>query len=202
VLSIQKHILLLSNYHFSEFSSYLRNIKAELPFKLINEIKNFGWEQPDSDKLCKRIYKQSDEKTKKKFLQLTHHTLKLSSFLSRNYPSYLKHNLSIIEELINSGNSSRANEIAEYLLDITEKVEDFTTNIATLKFMAMQGVITESKDQLKFHKLIAHNLENEKKLNDVYMYLRENLNYKKKEKNQDSYQLFLPIERYLSFVPP
>ena len=181
MLSIQKHILLLNDFHFQEFSSHLRAVKAELSYKLINEIRNFGWEQPDTDKLCNRIYGTHDEKTKKKFLQLTHHTFKLSSFLSRNYPSYLKHNLLAIEERINKGDSQRANLLAEFLCDIAGKIEDFTTHINAIKFLSQQGFITESKDQDKHHKLIAELIENEKCLNEVYLLLRENLHFKRKE---------------------
>lgn len=181
MLSIQKHILLLNDFHFQDFCAHLRTVKAELSHKLVNEIRNFGWEQPESDKLCERVYGDSDEKTKKKFLQLTHHTLKLSSYLSRNYPSYLKHNLLLIEERTNIGDSTRANLIAEYLCDIAEKIEDFTTHINALKFLSQQGFIIESKDQVKFHKKIAELIENEKALNETYLLLRENLHFKRKE---------------------
>ena len=181
MLSIQKHILLLNDFHFQEFSSHLRAVKAELSHRLINEIRNFGWEQPDTDKLCTRIYGACDEKTKRKFLQLTHHTFKLSSFLSRNYPSYLKHNLITIEERVNIGDSQRANMIADFLCDIAGKIEDFTTHINALKFLSQQGFITETKDQVKYHKLIGELIENERSLNEVYLLLRENLHFKRKE---------------------
>lgn len=181
MLSIQKHILLLNDFHFTEFSTHLRSVKAELSFKLINEIRNFGWEQPDTDKLCSRIYGDHKDKTKKKFLQLTHHTLKLSSYLSRNYPSYLKHNLLLIEEKINQGDREKANTIAEYLADVAEKIEDFTTNINALKFLSQQSFITESKEEVKYHKRIAELIDNERCLNEVYLLLRENLHFKRKE---------------------
>jgi hypothetical protein len=185
MLSIQKHILLLNDFHFAEFCTHLRNVKAELSHKLINEIRNFGWEQPESDKLCARVYGSADEKTKKKFLQLTHHTLKLSSYLSRNYPAYLKHNLSLIEERINIGDGQRANLIAEYLCDIAEKIEDFTTHISALKFLSQQGFIIESKDQVKYHRKIGELIENERALNETYLLLREALHFKRKENLQD-----------------
>ena len=181
MLSIQKHILLLNTFHFNEFSSHLKLTKAELSYRLVNEIRDFGWEQPDSDKLCERIYGDSTEKSKKKFLQLTHHTLKLSSFLSRNYPSYLKHNLSLIEENINKGHIKKANLVADYLLDISEKVEDNTTCINVLKFMSQQAFLIEEKDSVKCHKQIAELVEREKQLNDLYCYIREHLHYKRKE---------------------
>ncbi len=187
MLSIQKHVLLLSPFHFAEFSSHLKETKAELSYRLINEIRDLGWNQPDSDELCERIYGSSDEKSKKKFLQLTHHTLKLSSFLSRNYPSYLKHNLALIEEKINSGKLKDADTIAEYLLDISEKIEDFTTNINVLKFQSQQAFLVEEKDSVKYHKRIAELIEFERQLNELYGYIRENLHFKRKDITPASY---------------
>ncbi len=181
MLSIQKHILLLNTFHFNEFSVHLKETKAELSYRLVNEIHDFAWEQPDSDKLCERIYGNSDEKSKKKFLQLTHHTLKLSSFLSRNFPSYLKHNLALIEEKINTGDVKKANLIAEYLLDISEKIEDYTTHINVLKFMSQQAFLVEEKDSVKYHKRIGELIEYEKQLNELYCYIRENLHFKRKD---------------------
>jgi len=82
------------------------------------------------------------KKTKKKFLQLTHHTFKLSGFLSRNYTNYLKHNLQVIEELLSKGEKQKANDIAEWLSDVAEKIEDYTTLIEVTKFFAQQCFIT------------------------------------------------------------
>ena len=98
MISIQKQIHLLTDFHYKEFSDYLLNTNAELPYKLIATIRHSKTIH-ESDELCKLTYGDSDEKTKKKFLQLTHHTFKLSGFLSRNYPSYLNHNLQKILEL-------------------------------------------------------------------------------------------------------
>ena len=77
-------------------------VNAELPYKLITTIRQAKTPH-ESDELCKLTYGDSEEKTKKKFLQLTHHTFKLSVFLSRNYPNYLKHNLQQIEILLSKG---------------------------------------------------------------------------------------------------
>ncbi len=181
MLSIQKQILLLSEFHFNEFANYLKTSKAELPFKLIHEIRNFGWEQPESEVLSKRIYGQSGASVKGKFLQLVHHTFKLSGFLSRNYPAYLKHNLNLIEEYTNKGDRKKANLLAEYLLDIAEKIEDFTTQINVLKFQGQQAFITEFKSPVKFHEKIEKLIHAELRLNTLYKYIRENLHFKNKD---------------------
>ena len=180
MISIQKQILLLSEFHFKEFSDYLLNTNADLPYKLVTTIR-YAKTPHESDELCKQTYGDSQEKTKKKFLQLTHHTFKLSGFLSRNYPNYLKHNLQTIEELLSKGEKQKANDIAEWLSDVAEKIEDYTTLIEVTKFFAQQCFITESKDANKYHKKVKEYIELEQIKNSIYLYLRENLFFKGKE---------------------
>jgi hypothetical protein len=180
MISIQKQILLLSEFHFKEFSDYLLNTNADLPYKLVTTIR-YAKTPHESDELCKQTYGDSQEKTKKKFLQLTHHTFKLSGFLSRNYPNYLKHNLQTIEELLSKGEKQKANVIAEWLSDVAEKIEDYTTLIEVTKFFAQQCFITESKDANKYHKKVKEYIELEQIKNSIYLYLRENLFFKGKE---------------------
>lgn len=180
MLSIQKHILLLSDFHYREFSEYLMNTNANLSYQLVSVIRKQKT-QPDSDTLCALVYGDAQEKTRKKFLQLTHHTFKLTSYLSRNYPNYLKHNLQIIEEELSKGNKQKANNIADWLCDIAEKIEDFTTLIDVYKFLAQQAFISESKDTAKFHQKINEYLQLEEIKNNIYCYLRENLFFKGKE---------------------
>ncbi len=180
MISIQKQILLLSDFHFKEFLDYLSNTNAELPHKLISTIRH-SKKHHESDELCALIYGNSDDKTKRKFLQLTHHTFKLSGFLSRNYPNYLKHNLQIIEEHLSKGEKQKANDVAEWLSDVAEKIEDYTALIEVTKFFAQQCFITESKDANKYHKKIDQYIEYERVKNSIYLYLRENLFFKGKE---------------------
>jgi len=180
MISIQKQVLLLSDFHYKEFADYLLDTNSELPYKLVSTIKKLKV-QPDSDVLCKLIYGDAEEKTRKKFLQLTHHTFKLSAFLSRNYPNYLKHNLQLIEELLSKGEKKKANDLAEWLTDVAEKIEDYTTLVEVNKFLAQQAFIIESKDSGKYHKKVDEYLELEKIKNSIYTYLREHLFFKGKE---------------------
>lgn len=181
MLLIQKLILLLSDFHFNQFLEFLKNEKAVLPAKLIKEIRNYGWNQPESDVLCEKVYGDKENKTKKKFLQLTHHTLKLSYYLSRNYPSYLKQNLLLIEEHINRGEKTRADQIAECLNDISEKLEDFTTRIEVLKFLSQRAFISESREAGKLHQTINVLINAELNQNEIYGILREKFHFKGKE---------------------
>ncbi len=180
MIGIQKQILLLNDFHFNEFAGYLIETNAELPHTLITTIKKLKV-QPESDGLCTLIYGNCEEKTRKKFLQLTHHTFKLSAFLSRNYPNYLKHNLQLIEEYLSKGHKQKANEIAEWLVDVGEKIEDYTTLAEVNKFLAQQAFIAESKESYKYHQQVEECLQFERIKNLIYSYLRENLFFKGKE---------------------
>ncbi|MFI5149076.1 MAG: hypothetical protein ACHQRM_05035 [Bacteroidia bacterium] len=181
MLSIQKVILLSSDFHYVEFRSHLIEIKAELPLKLVEAIREKMDAPQESDELCEAVYGSKDEKSKKKFFQLVHHTFRLTSYLSRNYPSYLTHNIARLEALINKGELKKANELGNILIDVAEKIEDYHSACAVLKFLAQQAYILEDKTSaVKHHKRIAEIMEYETTLNDLYLYIRQNLNFKGK----------------------
>jgi hypothetical protein len=186
MLSIQKVIHLCSDFHFLEFRNHLVEIKADLPLKLIEAIREDKEGLEESDKLCHTVYGSNDEKSKKKFFQLVHHTFRLTSYLSRNYPSYLTHNITKLEGLINKGELKKANALADILFDISEKIEDFHSATAVLKFLAQQAYILEDKTSaVKHHKRISEILEHENTLNDLYLFIRQNLNFKGKSLMSD-----------------
>jgi hypothetical protein len=186
MLGIQKVILLLDDFHFDEFKNHLKATNAELPYKLVMQIRSDKWKQKESDDLCKAVYGSKDEKSKKKFFQLVHYTFRLTSYLSRNHPSYLTGNISKIEQLINKGELEDANQLGEILLDIAEKIEDFPTAIAVLKCFAQQSFILENKNvSIKHHQRISELLKNEHIINQMYLYMRQNLNFKGKSALSD-----------------
>lgn len=181
MLSIQKVVVLLDEFHLGEFRKYLEANKAELPLRLVDAAKKIGGEDNDSDLLCKAIYKKSGTAEKKKFFQLAHHTFKLTGYLSRNYPSYLLHNVSTIERYANQGKIKEANQLAEILLDVAEKIEDFATSRATLQYFAQHSYMREKKTEaIRFLERNAWVIESEKALNEIYLYLRSHLHFKDK----------------------
>jgi hypothetical protein len=195
MLSIQKVIVLLDEFHLAEFRKYLESVNAELPLKLVDAARKIGWEEDDSDALCIAIYEKAGTGEKKKFFQLAHHTFKLSGHLSRNFPSYLFHNISQIEKLVNSGNLKKAYHIAEVLLDIAEKIEDFSTARSVLQFFAQHAYIKEKKTEaVRFLERNARIIDSEKSLNEIYYYLRSNLHFKDKSSQDPS-----ETEKHLSF---
>lgn len=195
MLSIQKVVVLLDEFHLAEFRKYLEANKAELPLKLVDAARKIGWEDQDSDLLCKAIYRKSGTPEKKKFFQLAHHTFKLTSHLSRNYPSYLLHNVSTVERLVNQGKIREAARLAEVLLDVAEKIEDFATARAILQFFAQHTYMREKKTEaIRFLERNAWVIESEKALNDIYLYLRTNLHFKDKSAPGPE-----EIDRHLSY---
>jgi hypothetical protein len=176
-LTIQKVVKLMSPFHKEEFMQYLREIKASIPLRLVESINDSLIDPISSDDLCALVYQRNDIQTRKSFNQLASHTFRLTAFLSRNYPSYLLHNISKIEELINLGKLREANILAEILLDIAEKIEDLTTQALVLRFLCQQAHIQKSHAEvLRYSNRITEVLECESKAHQIYHYLRKNFN--------------------------
>jgi hypothetical protein len=176
-LTIQKVVKLMSPFHKEEFMQYLREIKASIPLRLVESINDSLIDPISSDDLCALVYQRNDIQTRKSFNQLASHTFRLTAFLSRNYPSYLLHNISKIEELINSAKVREANILAEILLDIAEKIEDLTTQALVLRFLCQQAHIQKSHAEvLRYSNRITEVLDCEAKAHQIYLYLRKNFN--------------------------
>src|ERR1043165_184776 len=143
ILTIQKFIFLLNDFHFGKFRQYLLESKAVLPCKLIDEIKKHLPRFDSIDELCKKIYGKNNAKTRGAFNQLSSHTLRLSYYLAQNYPSYLLHNIPEIEILINDGQHEKAEFLACTVFSVAERVEDFQCQILALKFLAQQSYLVK-----------------------------------------------------------
>lgn len=206
MLNIQKVVALLDESHVQEFRTYLEKNNAELPLKLVDAVQSYGLNEADSDELCALIYGKCTAQEKRKFFQLAHHTFKLTGFLSRNYPSYLQHNVGRIEHLVNSGRLKEANYLAEILLDIAEKIEDFSTSRSVLQFLAQQSNVRERKtESVRYLETNARVIDAEKALNDIYLYLRSYLHFKDKtsgdiETAEKHLSYFKSFQQHASFA--
>jgi hypothetical protein len=198
-LTIQKLVKLLDEYHLNKFKTHLEESNANLPLKLINYISKNILHDYDNDKLCYLIYGIVDKKTKQSFSQLASYTFKLSSYLSRNFPSYLYHNINRLQIFINDGYLKEANSIAEMLLDISEKIEDFAMQAATYKFLAHQALLYKDyHGNIRYHRLTDEVLSYEKTQNFIYLYLRTNfiINIKDDSKLQELDKHISEFEHY------
>jgi hypothetical protein len=176
-LTIQKVVKLMSPFHKEEFMQYLRDIKASIPLRLVESINDSLTDPISSDDLCALVYQRNDIQTRKSFNQLASHTFRLTAFLSRNYPSYLLHNISKIEELINLGKLREANILAEILLDIAEKIEDLTTQ--TLVLTVFKSTSAYSKIEAEVFATATELPKSSiamQKLHQIYLYLSKNFN--------------------------
>jgi len=181
-LTIQKLIKLLDDFHKEELCNYLSEIKAIIPLKLVESIDSSLNETISSDDLCKKVYGNNDIQTRKSFNQLASHTFRLASYLSRNYPNYLLHNVSRIERLINEGKLNEANILADILLDVAERIYDYTTQIQTLKFQAQQAQMYKSHSEtVRIYTRIQEIQSYEQIINELYLYIRKNFNISVKD---------------------
>lgn len=141
ILNIQKLVFLLDDFHYGVFAKHLKEIHAELPLQLITAIRKKLPEFHSHSDLCCVIYGKCDRPNKLKFNQLSAHTIRLTSFLAQNYPSYLHRNVDKVEQLINEGKREQAMFLADNLLDIATFIEDFTCQIRILKILSQQAFL-------------------------------------------------------------
>jgi hypothetical protein len=141
ILVIQKFIFLLDDFHYREFREHLKNINAVLPLKLTEEVRSRLPEFDSHEVLCKKIYGSFDKPKKQSFNQLSSYTFKLSYNLAQNYPGYLCHNISRIQRLVNEQQPTEAGFLAEILLDVTERIDEFDCRIFTLQFLCEQAFL-------------------------------------------------------------
>jgi hypothetical protein len=174
-LTIQKLVKLLDDYHLNKFMLFLESSNANLPLKLVKLFNKDLLSDLSNERLCYLIYGNTEKKTRQSFSQLASYTFKLSAAISRNFPSYLYHNINRLQILINEGKLHEANALAEMVLDIAEKIEDFAMQAAIYKFLAHQALLYKDyHGNIRYHRLADEVLSYEKTLNFIYLYLRTN----------------------------
>lgn len=188
ILTIQKFVFLLSDFHYNKFADYLRTSKAALPLKLIEEIRKKVPHFISIDELCKAIYGKNNIQTRGAFNQLTSHTLRLSYYLAQNYPSYLLHNIPEIEKLINEGKHEQSEFLSTTLLSVAERVEDFQCQILVLKFLAQQAYLMKDVAAgIKYDAKLETAHENEFATKRLITALRNTLNVSLVSRASDDY---------------
>ncbi len=181
LLTIQKFVYLLDDFHYREFCLRLQLSGSALPLKLIQSIRKKLPEFDTHEKLCVAVY--SSFKQKQNFNQLSSYTFKLSYLLSQNYPGYLHQNVTRIEQLVNEGNLTESNFRADCLVDIAHQVEDFLTLASVLKILTQQAFLTrDSTLGFKLSMRLEEVLQNERLCGSIIGKLRQTL-YAHTEKN-------------------
>ncbi len=144
MLTIEKVIKLLDEDHMGIFSRHLKESGAEYPLKLVMSIDRHILTEQSSGELCKAVYGEDNEKNRRKFFQLAHHTFRLTEFLSRNYPYYLLSSIKKVQELYNTGRPNEAKAYLQIGRELAEKIEDFDTHVIMLNILSQQAHINES----------------------------------------------------------
>ena len=184
LLTIQKFIFLLDDFHYTEFRTQLENAGAALPVKLIEAIRKKMPQFDTHEQLCTKVY--GSFKQKQNFNQLSSYTFKLSYLLAQNYPNYLHNNVSLIQQLLNSGKVEEANFRAECLLDISSQTEDFQSRTFVLKFLTQQAFLQRDYPTgFKMNLELEKTLESEQTFNRIITSLRTTLYVPSEGKHPD-----------------
>ncbi len=148
MLLLEKVIKLMDDFHFDVYRNHVKNIsiRSYYPLALIDVIDRSPFITQSIERLCNDVYSEYDEGTHKKFLQLTHYTFRLTSFLAKNYPDYLHHNISKIQFFINSGELEKGVKLLEILIEVSAKVEDFNTEFTAQQILAQHYILSEKRD--------------------------------------------------------
>jgi len=138
----------MDDFHFDLYRKYVKNIsvRSYYPLALIDVIDRDPFSTQSIEGLCNDVYGEYDEGIHKKFLQLTHYTFRLTSFLAKNYPGYLHHNISKIQFHINSGELEKGISLLEILIEVSAKVEDFNTESTAQQILAQHYILSEKRD--------------------------------------------------------
>lgn len=201
MLLIEKAVKLLDEFHFDQFRNYVKDlsIRSYYPLALIDVInRDIEVEQP-SKLLYKDVYGElpEDEKDMKKFFQLAHYTFKQTEFLARNYPTYLQPNLTHIQQHINSGNLKKATLLADMVIEVANKIEDFDTEFQVLNIIAKKNLLLEAPRQsLQYYERMGHLLDFKQIKNRMNTFMYEQ--YKEKGKVTKSHT----AEENLEFFQP
>jgi len=172
MLLIEKAVKLMDDFHFDLLREYVKNIskRSYYPLALIDVISRDVAVEQSSEELYFKTYgeKEPDEKAMKKFFQLAHYTFKLTGYLSKNYPNYLKHNITLIQHAINTGDPGRANLILDMTIDLAQKIEDRDTELTLLSILIQREELQESALYTKkWHERINELLDQKKAINNI-----------------------------------
>lgn len=124
---IQKFCYCCDNRLLKIFEHYLLDKNFVLPNQLIASIRKHPKESIHF--YCKSVYGNTSSESIKKFNQLSYHTLRLSHFISQNFPSFLSSTITEIEWLIFNNKKNEALFLHQIASDVAHKIEDYKTLI-------------------------------------------------------------------------
>lgn len=186
MLLIEKVVKLLDDFHFDVYREHVKHLslRSFYPLALIDVIDRDVTVEQSSEELFRKVYGEEPESDKdlKKFFQLAHYTFKQTSVLARNYPDYLQHNITGIQHYINTGKLEHATRIANMLVDVCQKIEDVSTEIKALNFLAQSELLLESgRESLKYYERLKILIGVQQELNELNYFVVNDFRNKGKE---------------------
>ncbi|MCS6934060.1 MAG: hypothetical protein NZM35_02775 [Chitinophagales bacterium] len=168
LLFIQKWVALLSEEHFQFMLTYLHENGSAMSVKLLRTIRQGLPMFHRHEELCTAVYGSYDRQHRQNFNQLCAHTFRQSGYLAIHYPSYLMCNVVRIQHLTNQGKIAEAVFLAEMLIEVAEKIEDFQTLIACLKYAVQQAYLfKDTNSGIKWNNRLFQTLEYERIVNQL-----------------------------------
>jgi hypothetical protein len=193
--TIEKLIWCLNDYYFETFVKILQEQNAKLSVKLIYCIRNQA-EKGKWGNLSKLIYGENTLKCKQSLNQLCSYTFKLTYYLAQNHPEYLLSNLHDLQQWINEGKMEAANFLMEILLDIAEKIEDYTVLKFVYQVKQQQAyLVKDATKGNRYQLLLKGVLEDEALLHQIHFIQRFHFNI-----NSEKTPSAEEIEKYTSFI--
>jgi len=123
-LLVQKIHACCSKELIELFKGFLKTNNHQLPYQLIDSLSKK--QDGNIEYYSSKIYGNSNPESIRKLNQLNHHTVKLFSFITRNYPSFLHPNLIEIESLLFHNKSDIALNKIKITFEVSQKLEDYS----------------------------------------------------------------------------
>jgi hypothetical protein len=187
MLLIEKAVKLMDDFHYNIYREYVQRVVQPPGYalRLLDSLSREVAVTQSTEELCWKVYGEGDQNEEKRtqLLELAAHCFKLTSFLSKNYPNYLNHNITRIQHCFNTGDPSRANLILNMALDLARKIEDRDTEITLLEMLIQQEALQESNQHVQqWYERIQVLLEQKRAINE--MLERQHLYFSGKAKQQ------------------
>lgn len=197
ILTIQKLVFLLTDFHYAEFIAYLKRTKVVLPLKMVNAIRRKLPDFHTPEELCRVVYGNSDAVTKKKFNQLSSHTFRLTGYLAVYHPAYLHANATSLHVLANKSKWNQAVFMAKAMLDIAEKTDDFKCQVISNSFLAEKSFLfQEYSAGVRYAKAAHESMQMDIVFMDIHTKLRSLLQSEREPKGKDILSAFHLLETH------
>lgn len=151
---LQKFCACCTDKQLDLFEEYLLSKNYKLPYTLISLIRKTPNESTTF--YCEAIYKNNNKENLKKLNQLSSYTLKLFSFISKNFPTFLWRNINTIEWLTIKDKNKKAKDLIKLVFDVAFKIEDYHALIQIIHIVKQHYASEKDLTRISNNKLIVY----------------------------------------------